>query len=53
MEHKHFAVPTETLNKIMNLLSTLPYQQVTQLMKEIETTARPVTVNEPIPEEVK
>ena len=40
----HVAIPTETFNKVMNILAQLPFAQVSKVFDEIRNNLVPIDV---------
>ena len=49
----HIAIPTETFNKVMNIIGQLPFVQVSEVFEEVRSSHVPIDIEDEVkqPEE--
>ena len=49
----HIAIPTETFNKVMNIIGQLPFVQVSEVFEEVRDSLVPIDIEDEVkhPEE--
>lgn len=44
-EKTHIAIPTETFNKVMNIIGQLPFVQVSNIFEEVRNSLVPINID--------